>query len=375
MKILMINLPYYGHVVPTLGLVQQLISKGCRVKYLMPFDWKEMVIQSGAEFVGYQNHRQLSEQIRNAYAAAEQLVSDVDVVLYEQFFFLGKHLADKYHKPAVRIFTSPATNRKLMDEYIQSGPLSIFKHKWIARAFTKNLSKGISLKTDNWLDEIIENPPGLNLVYTLKEYQPYQEEFDQKLFKFIGPSIYDRHSEHIEFIKKDRPVIYVSLGTVLKGTVSFYKICMEAFEDEAVDVIISTGNHFKHDRFRRVPENVHFYSFIPQLDVLKLADVFVTHGGMNSVSEALINSVPMVVIPMSSDQPVNARCVEKLGVGKVLSPSSVSSETLRNTVVSVMNDTQIKQHFEKIGDMIHASAGNEGAAEMIMSYVKANIEN
>ena len=60
MKILMINLPYAGHVVPTIGLVQQLIQKGCQVTYLMAEDWKDKISESGADFVGYSNHPQLS---------------------------------------------------------------------------------------------------------------------------------------------------------------------------------------------------------------------------------------------------------------------------------------------------------------------------
>ena len=95
MKILFINLPYYGHVVPTIGLVQELIKKGCEVTYLMPFDWEEKIKESGAKFIGYDNHKKLSEQIKNAYAIAESIVEKYDFIIYEQFFFLGKHLAEK----------------------------------------------------------------------------------------------------------------------------------------------------------------------------------------------------------------------------------------------------------------------------------------
>ena len=206
MKILMINLPYMGHVVPTIGLVQQLIQKGCQITYLMAEDWKNRLLESGADFMGYPNHPQLSEQIKNAWSAAEKIVDDYDLVLYEQFFFLGKHLAEKHGKPAVRLFTAPVANKKLMHEYIQSGPLSIFRYRWIARAFTKDIAKGISLKCDNWLDEIIENPPALNLVYVLKEFQPYAEEFDDNLYQFIGPSVYQREKPKEVFPCKSYPI-------------------------------------------------------------------------------------------------------------------------------------------------------------------------
>ncbi len=371
MKILFINLPYHGHVVPTIGLVQELIKQGCEVTYLMPFDWEEKVAESGAEFYGYQNHKQLSEQMKNAYSAAEGIIEQFDMVVYEQFFFLGKHLAEKYHKPVVRIFTAPVTNRKLMDQFISSkGPLSIFKHKWITRAFTKDIAKDIMLKTDNWLDEIIYNPPELNLVYTLREYQPYQEEFSEEQYKFLGPSVYERKASCFDFIKKERPVIYISLGTVLKGKVSFFQNCIEVFRDENVDVIISVGAKFPIKKLKNVPSNIHIYSSVPQLAVLKMADVFVTHGGMNSVSEALVYGTPMVVIPFVSDQPVNADCVEKLGVGKKLPQDLADKVSLKSAVLSVLEDDNFKNNIGKVQEAIGQAPGNKGGAEFIMEYYK-----
>lgn len=369
MKILFINLPYHGHVVPTIGLVQELIKQGCEVTYLMPFDWEEKVKESGAEIYGYENHRQLSEQIKNAYTTAESIVEKFDFIIYEQFFFLGKHLAEKYNKPVARIFTAPVTNEKLMKEFITSkGPLSIFKHKWIARAFTKDIAKDISMKTDNWLDEIICNPPKLNLVYTLREYQPYEAEFPEEQYKFLGPSIYNRKADSFDFVKGTNPVVYISLGTVIKGAVSFFQNCIEAFRDENIDVIISSGKKFDAKKLRNIPSNVHIYDSVPQLEVLIMTDVFVTHGGMNSVSEALVYGTPMVVIPFVSDQPVNARCIEKLGVGKRLEYSDVNKNTLKEYVLSVLLDTEIKDNITKVQKLIRQAPGNQGGARMIIDY-------
>ena len=373
MKILFINLPYYGHVIPTIGLVQELVRMGCDVTYLMPFGWEETVAESGGTFHGYPNHRKLSEQIKNAYSTAETIVEEFDVVVYEQFFFLGKHLAEKHHKPAVRVFTAPVTNSKLMKEFIRAkGPLSVFRSGWITRAFTKDIVKkcgvGPYMKTDNWLDEIVENPPERNLVYTLREYQPYAEEFREEQYCFLGPSVYERQEEAFDFAKGNRPVVYISLGTVLKGAVEFFQNCVESFRGEDVDVILSVGKQFHIKKLKNIPPNVRIYHSVPQLQVLKMADVFVTHGGMNSVSEALVYGTPMVVIPFVSDQPVNGDCVEKLGVGKKLEYADVSKETLKLKVFSVLADAGIRSRMERMQKLIAEAPGNAGGAEWIMEY-------
>lgn len=371
MKILFINLPYYGHFIPTIGLVQELIKQGCEVTYLMPFAWKERVCESGADFLGYENHRKLSEQIKNAYAEADKIAENYDIIIYEQFFFLGKHLAEKYGKPTVRIFTSLATNEKLMREFISAGgALGIFKYKWIGKLWTKDISKGIPMKTDCWLDEIVQNPPALNLVYTLREYQPYAEDFPEEQFKFLGASVYDRKEQKIDFKKTNLPVIYISLGTVVKGAVSFFDNCIEAFRNEQVEVIISAGRDFPIHKLKEIPENIKIYDIVPQLSVLKQADIFVTHGGMNSVSEAFVHGVPMVVIPFMADQPTNARRIEELGLGRKLDYRLINSELLRNTVLSVMKDDNISDNVSRMQRKMLDAPGNRGGAAMIIDYYK-----
>ena len=371
MKVLFINLPYHGHVVPTVGLVQELTRLGCQVTYLLPFDWEDRIAGSGAEFYGYKNHRQLAEQMKNAWAAADGIAAQFDLVLYEQFFFLGKHLAEKHGKPAVRVFTAPVANRELMEKYIAKGPLSVFRCKWIARAFTKDIARKIPLKTDNWLDEIVENPPELNLVYTLRQYQPYESAFPETQYRFLGPSVYDRGVEVLEFVKGDRPMVYISLGTVIKGAASFFQTCVEAFRDGSVDVVLSVGEKFDRRKLKNLPENIYVFPSVPQTEMLKMADVFVTHGGMNSVSEALVCGCPMVVIPFGSDQPVNARCVERLGVGKQLEYAAVNKDNLKAAVCDLVGDRAVRANLERVRAWIAESPGNKGGAEAVLRYYEA----
>ena len=99
-----------------------------------------------------------------------------------------------------------------------------------------------------------------------------------------------------------------------------------------------------------------------------MADVFVTHGGMNSVSEALFFGTPMVVIPFVSDQPVNAKCVEKLGVGKTLEYTNTNADTIKHAVFDLLSDKSIYENIATVQELIKKAPGNRGGAEMILNY-------
>ena len=369
MRILFVNLPYHGHVIPTIGLVQELIKAGHQVTYLMPHDWKEKIAESGAEFLGYENNTKLDKQIRNAFFKAEEVISSHDLVLYEQFFFVGKHLADKHSKKCVRIFTAPAANKELMRQFISSGgPMGIFRIPLIGTLWTQDCVKGldIKLKCRNWLDEIVENPPDCNLVYTLRSFQPFAEGFPEEQFHFIGPSVYDRKEE--DFPLQPKGVVCISLGTILKGAEKFFHVCMDAFRNENVTVVMSVGRSLDIAKLGKLPENFIVKNRIPQVAVLKQANLFITHGGMNSVSEAMVSGVPMLVIPFVSDQPVNARQVEKLGLGKVLDYKSITADALRDAAFAIMENQQIRGDLKKIQEEITCLPGNAGAVGILETY-------
>lgn len=83
MKILFINLPYYGHVIPTIGLVQALIKAGHQVTCLMPHDWESKLKDSGADFLGYENNPKLDKQIRSAFFRAEEGILNYDFAVMQ----------------------------------------------------------------------------------------------------------------------------------------------------------------------------------------------------------------------------------------------------------------------------------------------------
>ncbi len=114
-----------------------------------------------------------------------------------------------------------------------------------------------------------------------------------------------------------------------------------------------------------VPGNFLLHHYVPQLEVLKQADVFICHGGMNSVSEGLWYGVPLVVIPQGSDQYLVARRVEELGLGIVLDKRAVTPQALRQAVTSALADEAMAQRIEDIQSSLRGSGGYRRAADLI----------
>ena len=127
---------------------------------------------------------------------------------------------------------------------------------------------------------------------------------------------------------------------------------------------MSVGN-FDISRLKHIPENFVIKNRVLQIAVLKHASLFIAHGGMNSVSEAMVQGVPLVVIPFVSDQPANARQVEKLGLGKVISYQTITANSLRDATFAVMKDRQIRENLQRVREEIARAPGNAGADKII----------
>ena len=85
-----------------------------------------------------------------------------------------------------------------------------------------------------------------------------------------------------------------------------------------------------------IPRNFIVQEFVPQLELLQRTALFITHGGMNSVSEALYYGVPLVVIPQSADQNLVGQRIEQLGAGKALRRTSVTAQRLRSVAEDIL---------------------------------------
>jgi N-glycosyltransferase len=90
------------------------------------------------------------------------------------------------------------------------------------------------------------------------------------------------------------------------------------------------------------PPNVRVVEYVPQPLLLECCQLFVNHGGFNSVREALRLGVPMVIVPWMTDSHLNAdRCV-RAGLARVVPRDALTPTVLRDACVDVLGDPRYR---------------------------------
>jgi len=108
----------------------------------------------------------------------------------------------------------------------------------------------------------------------------------------------------------ERPLVYVTLGTVMNGNVPLFRLIADALADQPYDVVIALGHGIPPEALGHVAGNIRVGGYLPQTRILERASAVVGHGGYNTVAAALGAGVPLFLLPMGADQPFNTeRCI------------------------------------------------------------------
>ncbi|MDE7120725.1 MAG: glycosyl transferase, partial [Oscillospiraceae bacterium] len=344
MRVLMINVPYSGHVNPTIPLTKALVKAGHQVSYINAEPFRKKIEMTGAVFIPYINYPdQISEKEKKricfqaAYDTAMCLDQTFDVLIYEMFFYPGIEIARKKKIPCVRQFSQPAWSE---DTWKNTSVLFQLSSKLLdMQVMGKKRIADMNLQYHSMADAIIHDRPDLNLVYVPEKFQRNRDSFDASFMFAVPAQEQEKSNIVIPYDKMKHPVIYISLGSMISSRV-FYRKCIKAFKGKNFSVILNTGR-IAPASLGKIPDNIYAYSFVPQIEVLKHADVFLTHCGMNSINEALCAGGPMVAMPVLNDQPENAKQIVNLGLGKSISPFS-NSKALYHAVCEVYENKAIK---------------------------------
>lgn len=398
-KIIYVGLPAHGHINPTLPIMKMLVERGHEVLYYNAELFRDKVAVTGADFRPYieplPTEREISEALHELIDSSRMIArisprlthfmlneiarEQPDLVIYDSVAMWGYVAARVLNIPQICLITTFVLDGVVgllgfgaIARFILSALPHIpalMKWRWqMAREFGKANAGGITEYAD------------LNIVFTSQEFHPENSFIDSR-FCFVGPSI-DATTRNGDFpydqLDPNRKKVYISLGTIYHLDSTFYHTLFEAFADYPAQFILSAGKHTDIPALGTLPENFLVFNVVPQLDILQKVDLFITHGGMNSVHEGLYYGVPEVVIPQQIEQLTNGKRVAQTQTGVLLGDDypygKVTVDELRNGVDTVLSTPDYKQNASRIGETLKSAGGYRRAVQIIETYLSTKIK-
>ena len=392
-NVLFFNLPYYGHMNPTLPLVAELVQRGEQV---IDYSWETFrpaIEQAGASFRGidaFMTERTVVDEnlmrfaatlIRTTQALLPALLPEVradppDYILHDSLCIWGTCLAQILRIPAIASVATLARPHSLLHPevlatFLSAMPtalqMSFAGRREVAqfRAISKQLQEMYHIPRPH-LGDTYNNLADLNLVYSTRQLQIYPNSFDAR-FKFVGPFLGGEVAAPAFPFDElgDQPLISIALGTIFNDNAAFYRLCLDAFAGLPYQVVLATGTNIDLFELGTIPNNFLVKPFVPQLQLLQRAALFITHSGMNSVSGGLWAGVPLLMVPQGADQFLIAKRVQRLGAGKLLRPRRLTAQRLRTAAEEILAQPMFQQRSRWPWGLLPASQRARGAVDEI----------
>lgn len=383
----MFSIAAHGHVNPSLEVIRELVARGHRVTYAIPPVFAAKVAATGAEAKPWHSTLPAPDDdpsawgstlldnvepfLADAIQALPQLIEaydgdEPDLVLHDITAYPARVLAHRWGVPAISL--SP--NLVAWEGYEEE----VAEPMWAEPRETER-GKAYYARFHGWLEEngITEHPdsfvgrPARSLVLIPKALQPHADRVDESVYTFVGACQGDRAAEG-EWTRPERAekVVLVSLGSTFTDQPGFYRECVRAFgEMPGWHLVLQIGRNVDPAALGTVPDNVEVRSWVPQLAVLRQADLFVTHAGAGGSQEGLATATPMIAVPQAVDQFGNADMLQGLGAARQLATPEATAEALREAALALVDDPEVARRLKAIQAEMAEEGGTRRAADLI----------
>jgi len=183
---------------------------------------------------------------------------------------------------------------------------------------------------------------------------------------FIGPLIPQDEfplPKEIASIPRDKPLIYFAMGS--SGTPRIVAKILESFEGKPYRVIAPVKFLLEQLSGVRIPANVLVTDWVPALQVNKLADLAVIHGGIGTVMVAALAGKPVVGVGMQMEQVANLACLERLGFAIRVGKSRDPSAKVQSAIQKLMHDEAARAKATAFAKVVAQWDGPMTAAETL----------
>jgi MGT family glycosyltransferase len=398
-----------GHVNPLISLSHELVRRGHRVTFFDQPKIESRVREAGLGFVPVgtralavkrtppSSHSGLWSEIATLHYNLERIRRDlqgfleetpaaltragVNALLIDEIALTGPTVAQILRLPYFIISTSvPHRFGWKGSSWLTGHRYSASRFSWMQSAFLELSVLRMRGPIRGALDEF-RRKAGLESVRTIPTEFPCLAHITQmpecldlprrslpKDFHYTGPFVYHAARPHVAFPWRrldGRPILFASLGTTRNVQPAVFRMIAEASEALDVQLVISLGNRFDPDLLTGLPGRPVVLRYVPQLELMKLAQIVITHGGSNTVFEALMEGKPMIVIPLAYDQPAMAARLARLRVAEVLPVMRLSPSRIRAAVSKLLGETSYSDAARAIQTAIRSIPGPECAADII----------
>jgi len=390
-KALFFNVPGHGHVNPSLPLVAELTRRGHEITYFITPGYRAQVEAAGASVQTYDGvqddyfdaltsngfHPQVlaCELLKTTEAILPDLLARAraarpDYVIFDCMCPWGYWVARVLQVPAV---SSLSLMPPIWRAYFNRATLRIML-PLVFRDFRKGLEAGrrarqlgakYSIKPLSQTS-ILNAEGDLSIAYTSAAFVPFAEDAPTS-FRFVGrtPQVEPDVDPALFEPVGERPLVYISMGTVNNQDRRVVETFIRAFTGADVFVMLTTGRRFSPDSFGDLPANIAIHPWLPQIAVVQRAALFINHGGLNSIHDSLFFGVPLLLCPQQEEQTLNAGRVVHLGAGLLLSKARFTPENLRAAARRLLSEPHFAMNARKIGETLRAAGGMAKAADEI----------
>jgi zeaxanthin glucosyltransferase len=171
-------------------------------------------------------------------------------------------------------------------------------------------------------------------------------------------------------VEPGRPFVFASLGTLQGHRYGLFKRIAQACRSLDAQVLIAHCgglDQVQADRLLRAGATW-VTDFAAQPQVLRQADAVITHGGLNTVMDAIVASTPLLALPIAFDQPGVAARVQQAGLGLHAWHRS-RWQTLAQRLDTVLSNNRCHQALAALDDELQLAGGAQRAAAIIEQAV------
>ena len=183
--------------------------------------------------------------------------------------------------------------------------------------------------------------------------------------QFVGPVRGRPDDGPFDWERLDRsecPKLFVSLGTLLVDIrKAFFQKVVAAFGGLPITVVAATDVA----TLPEWPDNFIVQGYVPQSRVLERMDAVICHGGFNTVNDAILHALPILITPIAYDHFHTADLIERAGCGRSIRYKRMRVSDVLLTVDQLLNNETYRQASAQMRDSFLRAGGSERAATLL----------